>query len=263
MSDSSSPIGFFDSGVGGTSIWREVVALLPHEDTIYLADSANAPYGRKSQKEITELSIKNTEFLLNQDCKLIAVPCNTATTNSIAYLRAHYDVPFIGIEPAIKPAALQSSTKKIGVLATKGTLSSALFYETSKKLTAQVDTIEVVGTGIVELIEAGKKDSDEMRDLLYGITEPFMISGIDYLVLGCSHYPYIKEMLAEMLPKSVTIIDSGVAVARQTLHVLKEHRLLNTHLLLGKHTLYSNSEITVLNELTATVPNRTVTYLDF
>lgn len=263
MSDSSSPIGFFDSGVGGTSIWREVVALLPHEDTIYLADSANAPYGRKSQKEITELSIKNTEFLLRRGCKLIAVPCNTATTNSIAYLRAHYDVPFIGIEPAIKPAALQSSTKKIGVLATKGTLSSALFYETSKKLAAQVDTIEVVGTGIVELIEAGKKDSDEMRDLLYGITEPFMISGIDYLVLGCSHYPYIKEMLAEMLPKSVTIIDSGAAVARQTLHVLKAHGLLNTHLLHGKHTLYSNSEITVLNELTATVPNRTVTYLDF
>ncbi len=263
MSDSSSPIGFFDSGVGGTSIWREVVALLPHEDTIYLADSANAPYGRKSQKEITELSIKNTEFLLNQDCKLIAVPCNTATTNSIAYLRAHYDVPFIGIEPAIKPAALHSETRKIGVLATQGTLTSALFHETSKRLAAQVDTIEVVGTGIVELIEAGKKDSDEMRDLLYGIKEPFMISGIDYLVLGCSHYPYIKEMLAEMLPKSVTIIDSGAAVARQTLHVLKAHGLLNTHLLHGKHTLYSNSEITVLNELTATVPNRTVTYLDF
>lgn len=156
MSDSKSPIGFFDSGIGGTSIWREVVALLPHEDTMYLADSANAPYGRKSQDEITALSIKNTEFLLNHDCKLIVVPCNTATTNNSAYLRAHYDVPFIGIEPAIKPAALQSSTKKIGVLATKGTLSSALFYETSKKLTVQVDTIEVVGTGIVELIEAGK-----------------------------------------------------------------------------------------------------------
>lgn len=263
MSDSKSPIGFFDSGVGGTSIWREVVALLPHEDTVYLADSANAPYGRKSQDEITALSIKNTEFLLNHDCKLIVVPCNTATTNSIAYLRAHYDVPFIGIEPAIKPAALQSSTKKIGVLATKGTLSSALFYETSKKLTAQVDTIEVVGTGIVELIEAGKKDSDEMRDLLYSITEPFMISGIDYLVLGCSHYPYIKEMLAAMLPNTVNIIDSGAAVARQTLHVLQEHRLINTHLQQGKHILYSNSQITVLNELTATVAHRTVSYLDF
>jgi glutamate racemase len=237
--------------------------LLPHEDTIYLADSANAPYGRKSSDEITSLSIKNTEFLLNQNCKLIAVPCNTATTNSISYLRAHYDVPFIGIEPAIKPAALQSATKRIGVLATQGTLTSALFHETSKRLSSQVDTIEVVGTGIVELIEAGKKDSDEMRDLLYGITEPFMISGIDYLVLGCSHYPYIKNMLAEMLPRIVTIIDSGAAVARQTLHVLEAHGLLKAQIQEGKHSLYSNSDITVLNELTSTVRNRTVSYLDF
>jgi glutamate racemase len=263
MSDYSSPIGFFDSGVGGTSIWREVVSLLPHEDTIYLADSANAPYGRKSNREITALSIKNTELLLNRGCKLIAVPCNTATTNSIEYLRLHYDVPFIGIEPAIKPAALQSTSKKIGVLATQGTLSSALFYETSKQINAHVATIEVVGTGIVELIEAGKKDSNEMRELLYGITEPFMISGIDYLVLGCSHYPYIKELLAELLPSTITIIDSGAAVAIQTQHVLEARELLNTQTALGKHLLYSNKDSVVLDELTSTVPHRSVSYLNF
>jgi len=263
MSDSSSPIGFFDSGVGGTSIWREVVSLLPHEDTIYLADSANAPYGRKSNREITALSIKNTEFLLDRGCKLIVVPCNTATTNSIEYVRTKYDVPFIGIEPAIKPAALQSTTKKIGVLATQGTLSSALFYETSRQINAQVATIEVVGTGIVELIEAGKKDSDEMRNLLYGITEPFMISGIDYLVLGCSHYPYIRELLAELLPSTVTIIDSGAAVARQTVHVLEAYNLLNAQAAAGKHLLYSNKDCAVLDELTAPVRHRTVAYLNF
>lgn len=263
MSDSSSPVGFFDSGVGGTSVWREVVSLLPHEDTIYLADSKNAPYGRRSKEEITQLSIKNTEFLLARGCKLIAVPCNTATTNSIDYLRAHYQVPFIGIEPAIKPAALQSTTKKIGVLATQGTLSSALFHETSRKLRTQVHTVEVVGTGIVELIEEGERDSAAMQSLLQDLIKPFLETEVDYLVLGCSHYPYIKNLLASLLPPHMTIIDSGEAVARQTQRVLREHGLLNTAARPGRHLLYSNKDTTVLEELTATVPNRKVSHLDF
>lgn len=259
----SNPIGFFDSGVGGTSVWKEVVQLLPHENTIYLADSVHAPYGRKPQEEITKLCIKNTEYLIERGCKLIAIPCNTATTNSIAYLREHYEVPFIGIEPAIKPAALNSVTGKIGILATQGTLSSELFNKTQKAFTKDVNTIEIVGTGIVELIEAGNKDSEEMRNLLVGITEPFMISGIDYLVLGCSHYPYIKDMLQELLPSRVKIIDSGAAVARQTLHILKEFNLLNHQEILGKHELYSNWNTTVLDLLTSEIQNREVRFLDF
>ncbi|GAK74484.1 glutamate racemase [Nonlabens ulvanivorans] len=257
------PIGFFDSGVGGTSVWKEVVQLLPHENTIYLADSKHAPYGRKSKDEITKLCIKNTDYLLSRGCKLIAVPCNTATTNSISYLREHYDVPFIGIEPAIKPAALNSATGKIGILATQGTLSSELFNRTQKAFTKDVNTIEIVGTGIVELIESGKKDSEEMRELLVSITEPFMISGIDYLVLGCSHYPYIKDMLQELLPSRVKIIDSGAAVARQTLHILKEFNILNNQTALGHHELYSNLNTQVLDLLTVEVNNRRVDYLDF
>lgn len=259
----SGPIGFFDSGVGGTSVWKEVVHLLPHEDTIYLADSAHAPYGIKTKDEITRLSIKNTEYLLDKGCKLIAVPCNTATTNSIAYLREHYRVPFIGIEPAIKPAALGSSTGKVGILATKGTLSSELFLKTHKAFTTNVNTIEIVGTGLVELIEAGKKDSQEMRDLLIKITEPFMISGIDYLVLGCSHYPYIKNQLQELLPSRVKIIDSGVAVAKQTKAVLAENGLLNDQTALGTHQLYSNLNVQVLDVLTQEIPNRNVSKLNF
>ncbi|MEN8902179.1 MAG: glutamate racemase [Nonlabens sp.] len=257
------PIGFFDSGVGGTSVWKEVIELLPHENTIYLADSKYAPYGRKSREDIISLCIKNTEFLLKQNCKLIAVPCNTATTNAISYLRAHYDVPFIGIEPAIKPAAIQTDTKKVGILATKGTLSSELFNKTHKEFTQNVNTIEIVGTGIVELIEAGKKDTEEMRDLLVGITEPFMISGIDYLVLGCSHYPYIKEMLQDLLPRRVRIIDSGAAVARQTLHILKEQNLLNESVKPGEHILYSNLQTQTLDSLTSEIANREVVLLDF
>lgn len=259
----SSPIGFFDSGVGGTSVWKEVVHLLPYENTIYLADSVHAPYGRKSPEEITQLCVKNTELLLSKGCKLIAIPCNTATTNSIDYLRNHYDIPFIGIEPAIKPAALKSNTGKIGILATKGTLSSKLFNETQRTFTKDVNTIEIVGTGIVELVEAGKKDSDEMRDLLVPIIEPFMISGIDYLVLGCSHYPYIKNVLEQLLPSRVKIIDSGAAVARQTQHVLNEMNLLNEQQELGTHELYSNATMAVLDELTSDILNRSVQFLDF
>lgn len=257
------PIGFFDSGVGGTSVWKEVIELLPHENTIYLADSKYAPYGRKSKQQIIELCIKNTEYLLSQNCKLIAIPCNTATTNAISYLRANYDVPFIGIEPAIKPAALKSDTKKIGILATRGTLSSELFNKTQKEFTQDVNTIEIVGTGIVELIEAGKTDSEEMHDLLISITEPFMISGIDYLVLGCSHYPYIKEMLQELLPARVRIIDSGAAVARQTLNILKSQNLINLNTTPGKHALYSNLKTDVLDALTQEIANREVQLLDF
>lgn len=257
------PIGFFDSGVGGTSVWKEVIELLPHENTIYLADSKHAPYGRKSREEIVQLCVKNTEYLLSQNCKLIAVPCNTATTNAISYLRTHYDVPFIGIEPAIKPAALHTDTKKVGILATKGTLSSELFIKTHKEFTQDINTIEIVGTGIVELIEAGKKDTEEMRDLLVSITEPFMISGIDYLVLGCSHYPYIKEMLQELLPRRVRIIDSGAAVARQTMHVLKSRELLNLSSASGKHRLYSNLQTQTLDSLTSEIGNREVVLLDF
>jgi glutamate racemase len=257
------PIGFFDSGVGGTSVWKEVVHLLPHENTIYLADSKHAPYGRKSRQKIIDLSIKNTEFLIAQGCKLIVVPCNTATTNAIKYLRANYDVPFIGIEPAIKTAALKSNTKKIGILATKGTLSSELFNKTQREFAQDVNTIEIVGTGIVELIEAGKKDSSEMRDLLIAVTEPFMISGIDYLVLGCSHYPYIKPLLKELLPAKVHIIDSGIAVARQTLNVLKSNQQLNPSQDLGTHQLFSNLGTKTLESFTEEIPRRTIQLLDF
>ena len=150
---STQPIGIFDSGIGGTSIFKEVHELLRFEKIIYLADSANAPYGNKSKEEILNLSIKNTELLLKKGCKLIIVACNTATTNAIDYLRQNYNVPFIGIEPAIKPASLKSKSKVIGILATKGTLSSALFHKTSDLYTKDIKVIERVGEGLVPLIE--------------------------------------------------------------------------------------------------------------
>jgi len=222
----SAPIGLFDSGIGGTSIWKEIHTLLPNENTIYLADSKNAPYGQKSKEEIIALSKKNTEFLLNQNAKVIVVACNTATTNAIDELRASYDVPFIGIEPAIKPAAKSSETHTIGILATKGTLSSELFsksvlnYPTTK-------IVEQVGFGLVQLIEEGKMNSKEMTLLLKSYLEPMVKANIDYLVLGCSHYPYLIPQIKKIIPKHIKIIDSGEAVARQTKNILTKVNLLN------------------------------------
>ena len=243
------PIGIFDSGVGGTSIWKAINTLLPNEDTIYLADSANAPYGDKGEDIITKLCIKNTEYLLSKGCKLIVVACNTATTSSIKYLRANYNVPFIGIEPAIKPAALQTKTNAIGILATKGTLSSALFSKTSGRFASHIKVIEQVGEGIVPLIEDGALNSEEMKVLLKTFLEPMIEADIDHLVLGCTHYPYLIPMLSKMLPKSVNIIDSGEAVARQTKAILKQNDLLNTEVINPSFQFYTNGKPEVIETL--------------
>jgi glutamate racemase len=219
-------IGIFDSGVGGTSIWKEIKELLPNENTIYLSDSKNAPYGEKSKKEIIDLSIKNTEFLLAKKCKIIIIACNTATTNAIDYLRENYDVPFIGIEPAIKSASLQTKTNKIGILATKGTLNSALFEKTSSKINKEIQVIEQIGKGLVPLIEEGKLYSKEMTHLLEAYLKPMLANEVDCLVLGCTHYPYLIPQIKAIVGHEIQIIDSGEAIAKQTKKVLSARKLL-------------------------------------
>lgn len=256
------PIGLFDSGVGGTSIWKEIHKLLPAENTLYLADSKNAPYGDKSREEIIRLSVKNTEFLLDKGCKIIVVACNTATTNAINHLRTHYKVPFIGIEPAIKPAALQTKTKKVGVLATKGTLSSRLFRNTSQMFASGITVLEQEGTGLVELIEAGEENSEKTRNLLKRYIDPMLEQGIDCLVLGCTHYPHLVPVLRGFLPKTVTLIDSGEAVARQTKAVLAKNGLLSAGNHTAQHIFYSNTEIAVLQRFVQAHQVK-VSYWDF
>lgn len=261
---SKGPIGIFDSGVGGTSIWKEIKKLLPQEDTIYLADSKNAPYGQKSQEEILKLSIKNTELLLLKGSKIIVVACNTATTNAINYLRENYQVPFIGIEPAIKPAALQSNSKTIGVLATKGTLSSSLFNSTSEIYASGIKIVEQEGTGLVPLIEQGKINALETRKLLQGFLNPMLEEGIDHLVLGCTHYPYLIPVLQEMLPEHVKIIDSGEAVARQTKAILEKSDSLNKVSRIEKSVFYTNADIAILKHFLSDIERTTeLNYLDF
>ncbi len=246
--DQEKPIGLFDSGIGGTSIWKAIHHLLPNENTIYLADSKNAPYGQKSKQEIIDLSIKNTELLIEIGCKIIVVACNTATTNAIKELRLKYDIPFIGIEPAIKPAVYKSKTQTIGILATQGTLNSELFNKSLEQY-HETKFIEQIGHGLVQLIENGSINSAEIKQLLNTYLQPMILSNIDFLVLGCSHYPYLIPQIERILPKNIQIIDSGEAVARQTKNILEKNQLLNTSLKESKNIFYTNTSSTVLSNI--------------
>ena len=246
--NNAAPVGFFDSGVGGLTIWFEFVSLMPNESTLYLADSKHAPYGEKTKTFIIDRSIENTEFLLSKGAKTIVVACNTATTNAIQILRNTFDVPFIGIEPAFKPAALQSKRKKVGVLATRGTLNSTLFNETYERFGKDVETLIQVGKGLVELIENNQVQSPEMHSLLKTYIEPMLEFGVDYIVLGCTHYPMLRPLLEHMVPPEVDIIDSGAAVATQTRKVLIENKL--KRLQEGaQHQFFTNGNIEILSKI--------------
>lgn len=248
MNKHTQPIGIFDSGIGGTSVWKEIHALLPHENTIYLADSKNAPYGIKTKEEITALSCKNVEFLLDKGAKIIVVACNTATMNAIETLRATFDVPFIGMEPAIKPAVALTKTKTIGVLATKGTLTSTKYME-HEHYYPEVHIMDQIGYNLVQLIEEGKLDSEEMTQLLKEYTQPMLDQNMDCLVLGCTHYPYLRPQLQRLLPAYVHIIDSGAAVAKQTKKILEENNWLNTAATPGLCMFHTNSDAAVLKHI--------------
>ncbi|PDH51902.1 MAG: glutamate racemase [Cryomorphaceae bacterium MED-G14] len=242
-------IGFFDSGIGGITIWESVNRLLPNENTIYLADSKNSPYGKKTNDELINISKENVEFLINEKCKLIVVACNTATTNSINFLRKSYDLPFIGIEPAIKPAALNTKTGKIGVLATKGTLGSSLFEKTSNIHGQNVEIIEQHGLGLVELIEKGIYSGSKIDSLLKEYLNPMLENNIDKLVLGCTHYPLIKESIKKIINESINIVECSEAVALQTERVLIKSNLINSGTEKSKKLFYTNGDKNVLNSL--------------
>ena len=242
-------IGFFDSGIGGITIWESVNRLLPNENTIYLADSNNSPYGTKSYDELINISKENVDFLINKKCKLIVVACNTATTNSINFLRESYDLPFIGIEPAIKPAALNTRTGKIGVLATKGTLGSSLFEKTSNIHGNKVEIIEQHGIGLVELIEKGIYSGSKIDSLLKEYLNPMIENDIDKLVLGCTHYPLIKDSIKKIINESIEIIECSEAVALQTKRILIKSNLINSDAEKSEKLFYTNGNKNVLNSL--------------
>lgn len=221
------PIGVFDSGIGGLTVLRELIHSLPDEDFIYLADNKNAPYGDLSEKRIIELSKKNTNYLVELNCKLIVVACNTATAAAIKELRNLFQIPIVGLEPAIKPACLNTKTGNVGVLATKGTFRGNHFKNTSQKYKDYVKLHLQVATGLVELAEKGDFNSKSAYDIVKCNLEKFENKDIDQIVLGCTHYPFFIDIIQKIAGENVKIIDSAEPVAKRTKDLLMINKILS------------------------------------
>ena len=219
-------IGIFDSGSGGLSVYREIVKLLPQERYLYFADNAHCPYGEKTAEYIQDRGRAITEILLGMGADIIVVACNTATAAAIATLREEYpDTPFIGMEPAVKPAALGTETGVIGVLATAGTLKGSKYLKTKGRFEDDVRIVEHVGEGFVELVENGILDGPEAYETVRKSLQPLLDAGADRIVLGCTHYPFLKPVIESIAGPGVQVIDPAPAVARQTVRILEANAI--------------------------------------
>lgn len=220
-------IGVFDSGVGGLSVFKEIRKLLPEQSYVYYSDNAHCPYGEKSHEYIINRARNITEFLLSKGCEIIVVACNTATAAAIATLREEYPVRFIGMEPAIKPAAKATQTGVVGVLATAGTLKATKYIDTRAKWAQGVTIVEHIGQGFVELVEKGILNGPHAESTVSASLKPLLDAGADTIVLGCTHYPFLSETItkvaSELYPeRQITVIDPAPAVARHLVEVMQE-----------------------------------------
>ncbi|MDP9713385.1 UNVERIFIED_ORG: glutamate racemase [Pseudomonas fluorescens] len=221
------PIAVFDSGVGGVSVLAEIQHLLPNESLLYLGDCGHIPYGEKTPEFIRQRCSVMAGFFREQGAKALVIACNTATVAGVADLRRDFpDWPIVGMEPAVKPAAAATRSGVVGVLATTGTLQSAKFAALLDRFATDVRVITQPCPGLVERIESGDLHSPELRALLKHYVDPLLASGCDTIILGCTHYPFLKPMLKSMIPESISLIDTGAAVARQLQRLLAERDLL-------------------------------------
>lgn len=242
-------IGIFDSGVGGLSVFREIRKVLPDQSYIYYSDNAHCPYGEKSQEYIIDRAREITELLLAKGAEIIVVACNTATAAAIATLRREFPVKFIGMEPAIKPAAARTRTGVVGVLATAGTLKADKYQSTRERWGDNIQVVEHVGQGFVELVEGGKTHGPEAEEAVEACVEPLLDAGADTIVLGCTHYPFlsdtIRKVANETAPGQVKeIIDPAPAIARHLKEVMEEEGLIRHAE--GTLSLHSSGDPTVL-----------------
>lgn len=243
-------IGILDSGVGGLSVLRHVKALLPHENLIYFADQAHVPYGPRPAREIQHFSAEITRFLLNQGSKLIVVACNTASAASLTYLRKNFpDTPFVGMEPAVKPGAVNSQKGRIGVLATEGTFGSPRYAKLMARYAQGVISFEDPCLGLVEQIEAGQLSGSETERILHQAIDPMIAAGVDTLILGCTHYPFVLPLIGQVAGPEVTIIDPAPAVARQVERLLQQHGLQGPATIPGNVIAYTTGDPDKLAEL--------------
>ena len=219
------PIGVFDSGLGGLSVLRALRTQLPDEAVIYVADSLYAPYGERDDDFIADRTLAIGEWLVKQGAKVLVVACNTATAQSIALVRERLPIPLIGVEPGIKPAALQSKSRVAGVLATQVTLRSARFQTLLERYAADCRFLCQPGHGLVQAIERCDIGSTELRALLDSYLQPMLDAGADTLVLGCTHYPFLDAAIRDIVGERMTLIDTSVAIARQVERILDQHGL--------------------------------------
>jgi glutamate racemase len=238
----SSPIGIFDSGIGGLSVWREIARQLPHEDTLYFADQIHIPYGPRSLQQIRSFSETITRFLLERGCKIIVVACNAASAAALKYLRATFpDVPFVGMEPAVKPAAETTHTGVVGVLATPATFQGELFASVVERFANGVQLVKEVCPGLVQQVEAGRLDTPDTLEMLDRFLQPIRAAGADTIVLGCTHYPFVIEAIRHLAP-GVNVIDPAPAIARQVDRVLHERKLGGHADRIGQHRFVTSGD---------------------
>jgi glutamate racemase len=235
------PIAVFDSGVGGISVLKHIHHLLPNEHLLYVADSFYAPYGNKSVAEVQARCFSIADFLIERNAKALVVACNTATASSIDQMRAKYNLPIIGMEPAVKPAAEASQSGIIGVLATTGTLQSAQFAALLESYGRNVEVVTQACVGLVECVERGELSDDSTRFLLQKYCQPLLNEGADTIVLGCTHYPLLKSLIQEVVGADVVLIDTGAAVASQLKSRLLEQGLLAASNQIASVKFWSNS----------------------
>ena len=254
-------IGLFDSGVGGISILNTLVTKLPNENFIYLSDNKNCPYGDKSQEEITILSIKNSKKLIELNCKIIIVACNTATTNCIEFLRKEISIPIFGVEPGVKPALLNTKSKNIGVLATKNTLTSELFNKTANNnLKNNIKIHEQIGYELVNEIEKGVSNNKPLKQYLRKYLKPMLENNIDYLVLGCTHYHFLINEIRELINKNITIVDTISPITNHVVNILNRLKIETKNISKGKVYVFYNGN-PISKEFIK--KNYKVNYLDF
>lgn len=229
MEKKQRPIGVFDSGLGGISVLRELVALMPQENYIFYGDSKHAPYGTKTLEEVQELTCADAKYLVEQGVKALVVACNTATSAAIPILRSGYaDMPVIGIEPALKPAVLVKAHPRVLVMATPMTLREEKFRKLMDKFKEQAEILPLPCPGLVEFVERGELEGQELEAFLNGLFVPYKKQPIDCVVLGCTHYPFVRDSIQRVLGEHVLIFDGGAGTARETQRRLKEYGLLNT-----------------------------------
>ena len=222
MNDHGNPIGIFDSGVGGLSVLRELRKLMPHEDVIYFGDQGHVPYGPRPMKQIQDFSEGITRYLLAQKSKIIVVACNTASAAALTYLRQTFpDLQFVGMEPAVKPAAEKTQTGKVGVLATPATFQGALYASVVERFANGVELFQNTCNGLVQQIEMGNLEGNETRKILEDALHPMLKKNIDTVVLGCTHYPFVIPLIQKIVGEHVRVIDPAPAVAKQVKRLLE------------------------------------------